>query len=165
MSTNGNDGYTVIDSQTELAVGDRFQHVIEVKIPDWIPGSDRTSFLETLIGYSAELQTRINNAVDAGEVSVERTDVVETDDGVFYLITYEVQSVAETETPLTPAAIWFVVKAVLVILGLVGIGFVIRETRLLLQEPGGALVALGALGLGFFYLKDRDSDPDGDGVL
>lgn len=163
------DNYEVVDYQNhEFEAGDTFQQVYDITFPGWMPDTGRNEVLDKLLGYATKLESELTDSLsDGNEVSVQSTDLEQIDDDTHrYFVTYHVDK-AQAEEAITPAGIWFIIYAVLIILGIVGIAWVLRETRLLLETEGGAAAMTGLLALGgyavYSYSKSKDGSGSGGG--
>lgn len=159
--------YEVVGPDYQFSEGDVFQQVYDVEFPWWMPSYRRREVTETLADYAIELESALDDAYpDGTEIDVTDTRLREIDDDTYrYYVTYHVRSVAENattarempqDTPaLTPAGIWGVIYLILIVLGIIGIAWVLRETRLLIETPGGSLALAGLLGVSAYAIHER----------
>lgn len=172
-NSGGQQAYQVVDYRDhEFEQGDTFQQLYDITFPSWMPETGRNEVLDELLGYGTKIETEVTSEFDDGnEVSVRSTDLEQIDSDTHrYSVTYHVES-AEAEQAITPAGIWLIVYGVLIILGLVGIAWVLRETRLLLETEGGGLALAALLGVGAYAAysyregpkNSTESDPPSTG--
>lgn len=141
-----------------MVAGDVFQQVYQLNVPSWVPDFKHEEVIETLLGYASDIEAELKSEFASGtDIVVTSTDVVEESENQYaYIVTYRVDTVDPAdEGEVKSAGIWFVVQAALVLAIIIGMAFVLRETRKLVQEPGGIFVALGGLGLGYMVMRDR----------
>lgn len=147
--------------------GDIFRQVYELRIPDWVPEGMIEDLLTDLVSEGINLQSRINDRID-GSVTVLERDVRELSGRKYeWTVTYQVPEETSSErpavAPVGAAAVWFAIKAILAIVALFGVYLILKETRKLVETPGGTAVALGALGLGAAYYYDKHKEREASG--
>lgn len=156
--THGSKNYKTVGKDHEFEKGDRFQQIYVIDFPGWMPGSKRDDMIEKLLDHATNIQNALNNRLPgSNKVEIVNTDLHDQGDGKYlYVVTGEVKQVDESE-PVTAAGVWAIIYAVLAALLIIGIGFALRETRLLLNTEGGGTALFGMLALGGYVAYNHYS--------
>lgn len=158
--------YEVVDDDEPLEEGQTYVSIYEMEVPGWIP---KTSVEDQLIGTGLNLTTQINDELPGRhQVNVTNRElelVEEPQNGprVYeYRVTYDVVNVdPDAPEPLTSSLLHVIIYGAIFILGVAGVAFALRETRMLLETEGGGVALGGMLLIGAAAVGLIDTENDG----